>query len=274
MKIYFNLMKINVLILMVIFLVSSCSMQQSFSDPQISKKEITKILNDGCNIKRNKRERYKINGKRYRTLSSSNGYKKRGVASWYGSKFDGKATACGEKYDMYKYTAAHKTLPLPSYVNVKNLTNGKSVIVKINDRGPFIDNRIIDLSYAAAKKIDMLSKGTAFVRLTSVSEAEAAESFKKNNLGIFSTNIFERIVLRNKNKILIQIGAFTEEKGAQELKNRVIDFGVKSVFINKSRSGNRIFYRVRVGPISDVESYEDTIRRLTSLKLDINLISQ
>ena len=274
MEICFNLMKINVLILMVTFVVLSCSMQQSFSAPEISKKEITKILNDGCTIKRNKRERYKINGKRYRTLSSSKGYKKRGVASWYGSKFDGKATACGERYDMYKYTAAHKTLPIPSYVNVKNLTNGKSVIVKINDRGPFIDNRIIDLSYAAAKKIDMLSEGTALVRVKSVSEAEAAESFKKNNLGIFSTNIFEKIVLRNKNKILIQIGAFTEEKGAQELKNRVIDFGVKSVFINKSRSGNRIFYRVRVGPISDVESYEDTIKRLTSLKLDINLISQ
>ena len=175
---------------------------------------------------------------------------------------------------MYKYTAAHKTLPLPSYVNVKNLTNGKSVIVKINDRGPFVDNRIIDLSYAAAKKIDMLSEGTAFVKVTSVSEEEAAQSFKKNNQSIFSINIFEKIVSRNKNKILIQIGAFTEQKGAQELKKKVKDVGVKSVFINKVRSGSRIFYRVRVGPIANVESYEDTISKLTSLKLDINLISE
>ena len=183
-------------------MVSGCSMQNNFSGPKMSKKEITKTLNDGCTIQRNKRERYKIDGKRYRTLSSSKGYKKRGVASWYGSQFDGKATACGERYDMYKYTAAHKTLPLPSYVNVKNLTNGKSVIVKINDRGPFVDNRIIDLSYAAAKKIDMLSAGTAVVRVTTVSEEEAAQSIKKNNQSIFSTNIFEKIV--SSNHILFQ----------------------------------------------------------------------
>ena len=175
---------------------------------------------------------------------------------------------------MYKYTAAHKTLPLPSYVNVKNLTNGKSVIVKINDRGPFVDNRIIDLSYAAAKKIDMLTEGTAFVRVSTVSEEEAAQSIKKNNQSIFSTNIFEKIVSRNKNKILIQIGAFTEEKGAQELKKRVVNIGVKSVYIIRARSGREIFYRVRVGPITNLESYEDTIKKLTSLKLDINLISQ
>ena len=262
------------MILMLTILVSGCSMKDVFSGPKMSTKEITKTLNDGCTIQRNKRELYRVHGKRYRTLSSSKRYKKRGVASWYGSQFDGKATACGERYDMYKYTAAHKTLPLPSYVNVKNLTNGKSVIVKINDRGPFIDNRIIDLSYAAAKKIDMLSEGTAFVRVTSVSEAEAAQSIKNNNQNIFSINIFEKIVSRNKNKILIQIGAFTEEKGAQELKKRVTNIGVKSVFINRARSGRKTFYRVRVGPITNIESYEDTINKLTSLKLDINLISQ
>ena len=271
---YFNTVKINITILIFAVMVSGCSMQNNFSGPKMSKKEITKTLNDGCTIQRNKRERYKIDGKRYRTLSSSKGYKKRGVASWYGSQFDGKATACGERYDMYKYTAAHKTLPLPSYVNVKNLTNGKSVIVKINDRGPFVDNRIIDLSYAAAKKIDMLSEGTAVVRVSTVSKEEAARSIKKNNQSIFSTNIFEKIVSRNKNKILIQIGAFTEERGAQELKKRVTNIGVRSVFINRARSGREIFYRVRVGPITNVESYEDTIKKLTSLKLDINLISQ
>ena len=271
---YFSFLKINIGILIIALLVSSCSVQNSFSKPKMSKKEIIKALNDGCTIERDKRERYRINGKRYRTLSSSKGYKKRGLASWYGSQFDGKATACGERYDMYKYTAAHKTLPLPSYVNVKNLTNGKSVIVKINDRGPFVDNRIIDLSYAAAKKIDMLSEGTAFVRVTTVSEEEAAQSMKKNNQSIFSRSIFEKIVSRNKKKILIQIGAFTEERGAKELKKVVSDIGVKYVFINKARSGAKIFYRVRVGPIQTVESYEDTINKLTSLNLDINIISE
>lgn len=271
---YFNRNTINVSILMVTLLVSSCSVQNNFSGPKMSKKEVTEILNDGCTIKRNTRETYRINGKRYRTLSSSKGYKKKGVASWYGSQFNGKATACGEQYDMYKYTAAHKTLPLPSYVNVKNLTNGKSVIVKINDRGPFVDNRIIDLSYAAAKKIDMLSAGTAFVRVVNVSEEEAAQAIKKNTRSIFSTNIFEKIVTRNKNKIIMQVGAFTNEDGAQKLKKQIKNLGVKSAFIDKTRSGTRIFYRVRIGPIRTVESYEEIISKLTSLNLDINLISQ
>ena len=259
---------------MAIFLLASCSLQSSFSESKMSNKEITTILNDGCTIKRNKRERYKVFGKRYRTLSSSEGYKKRGVASWYGAKFNGNDTACGEKYDMYKYTAAHKTLPLPSYVSVKNLSNGKSVIVKINDRGPFVDNRIIDLSYAAAKKIDMLTEGTAVVRIRGVSEEQAAQSFKNNTRSIFSRSIFEKIVSRNKKKILIQIGAFTEERGARDLKKIVTNIGVESVFINKARSGTKIFYRVRVGPIQTAQSYEDTINKLTSLNLDINIISQ
>ena len=261
-------------IFLAFFLLASCSHQSSFSESKMSNAEVTKILNDGCTIKRDERQRYSVFGKRYRTLRSSKGYKKRGVASWYGSQFNGKDTACGEKYDMYKYTAAHKTLPLPSYVRVKNLKNGKSVIVKVNDRGPFVDNRIIDLSYAAAKKIDMLEEGTAFVRIIGVSEEEAAKSFKNNTRSIFSRSIFEKIVSRNKKKIFIQIGAFNEEKGARELKKKVSNIGVKYVFINKARSENKIFYRVRVGPMQTASSYEDTINKLTSLNLDINIISE
>ncbi len=261
-------------IFLAFFLLASCSHQSSFSESKMSNAEVTKILNDGCTIKRDERQRYSVFGKRYRTLRSSKGYKKRGVASWYGSQFNGKDTACGEKYDMYKYTAAHKTLPLPSYVRVKNLKNGKTVIVKVNDRGPFVDNRIIDLSYAAAKKIDMLEEGTAFVRIIGVSEEEAAKSFKNNTRSIFSRSIFEKIVSRNKKKIFIQIGAFNEEKGARELKKKVSNIGVKYVFINKARSKNKIFYRVRVGPMQTASSYEDTINKLTSLNLDINIISE
>ena len=136
--------------------ISGCSLLQQENNFNLTEQEVTTILNDACTIKRDKRQRYKIDGKRYKTLSSSKGYKKRGIASWYGSDFDGKQTACGEEYDMYDFTAAHKTLPLPSYVKVQNLRNRKTVIVKVNDRGPFVDDRIIDLSYAAAKKIDML----------------------------------------------------------------------------------------------------------------------
>lgn len=106
---------------------------------------------------------YKALGKRYYPMDSAKGYKERGQASWYGKKFHGNRTSSGEPYDMYAMTAAHKTLPLPTYVRVVNVDNNRAVVVKVNDRGPFLHNRIIDLSYVAAKKLDMLGRGTANV---------------------------------------------------------------------------------------------------------------
>ena len=253
--------------------ISGCSILQEDKTFNLSEQEITSILNDACTIKRDKRQRYKIDGKRYRTLSSSRGYKKRGTASWYGSDFDGKQTACGEEYDMYDFTAAHKTLPLPSYVKVQNLRNGKTVIVKVNDRGPFVDNRLIDLSYAAAKKIDMLDSGTSPVRIYTVSEAEAANFFKKNDRSIFSLSLFEKIVNRNKRSITLQVGAFSDSAGASSLKKKIESLGVKKVFISKARSKRKTFHRVRVGPVRTSKEYEEAIRKLSSLSLDINLIS-
>ena len=104
---------------------------------------------------------YEVLGKNYRVMNSSYGYQETGVASWYGKKFHGRKTSNGEIYNMYAMTAAHKTLPIPVYVRVKNLSNGRSVVVKVNDRGPFIGGRIIDLSYAAAQKLDIIGTGTA-----------------------------------------------------------------------------------------------------------------
>jgi rare lipoprotein A len=111
---------------------------------------------------------YDVFGKRYFVLSSSVGYVERGVASWYGPGFQKVRTSIGEPYDMYGMTAAHKTLPLPAYVRVTNLQNGRSVVVRVNDRGPFVGNRIIDLSYTAASKLDMLRNGTAIVEVRSL----------------------------------------------------------------------------------------------------------
>jgi rare lipoprotein A len=108
---------------------------------------------------------YDVFGKRYYVLSSSASYLERGVASWYGPGFHKERTSTGEPYDMYGMTAAHKTLPLPAYVRVTNLQNGRSVVVRVNDRGPFVDNRIIDLSYTAASRLDMLRNGTAMVEV-------------------------------------------------------------------------------------------------------------
>jgi rare lipoprotein A len=252
---------------------SGCSLRQENNNFNLTDREVISILNDGCTIKRDTRQRYKIDGKRYRTLSSSRGYKKRGIASWYGTDFDGKQTACGEEYDMYDFTAAHKTLPLPSYLKVQNLRNGKTVIVKVNDRGPFVDDRLIDLSYAAAKKIDMLDSGTSPVRIYAVSEAEAANYFKNNEKSIFSLSLFEKIVNRNKRNITLQVGAFSNSDGANTLKKRIERLGVKNVFISKVRSKRKTFHRVRVGPVKTPREYEDAIKKLSSLSLDINLIS-
>jgi rare lipoprotein A len=117
---------------------------------------------------------YEVLGKRYFVLPSATGYQERGVASWYGPGFHTKQTSNGERFDMYAMTAAHKSLPLPSWVEVTNLRNGRSVTVRVNDRGPFKDGRIIDLSYSAAEKLDMLRDGTTFVEVRALSGAPGA----------------------------------------------------------------------------------------------------
>ena len=113
---------------------------------------------------------YEQNGSWYRVLDSSYGYDERGLASWYGEQFNGRPTSSGEIYDMYALSAAHRTLPIPTYVRVTNLENGRSVVVRVNDRGPFSDpaNRIIDVSYAAAIRLGMVREGTANVRVQAV----------------------------------------------------------------------------------------------------------
>lgn len=115
---------------------------------------------------------YEVWGSRYKVMPHSKGYKAQGTASWYGKKFHGQRTSSGEKYDMYGMTAAHRSLPLPTYAKVKNLKNGKEVIVKINDRGPFVHDRLIDLSYAAAKKLGIHSTGTGKVQITAIDPSQ------------------------------------------------------------------------------------------------------
>jgi rare lipoprotein A len=123
---------------------------------------------------------YDVMGQRYHVLSSSEGYHERGVASWYGREFHGRSTASGEPYNMNAFTAAHKTLPLPSYARVTNLRNGRSIVVRINDRGPFVHNRIIDLSFAAAQALDIAAEGTGIVDIQTVIP-EKAETIAAND---------------------------------------------------------------------------------------------
>lgn len=108
---------------------------------------------------------YEVFGRTYRTLPSAEGYEEEGIASWYGEEFHGRSTSSGEPYDMYAMTAAHRSLPLPSYVEVTNLDNGRTVVVRVNDRGPFHGNRLIDVSYAAAHRLGLIGPGTARVRI-------------------------------------------------------------------------------------------------------------
>ncbi len=171
---------------------------------------------------------YKVLGKTYKVLGDSQGYRQRGIASWYGRKFHGHLTANGERYDMYAMTAAHKSLPIPSYVQVTNLENAISVVVRVNDRGPFHGDRLIDLSYTAASKLGFVDKGTAQV------EVVAIEPPKQALTGLF-----------------LQAGAFGSETSAQALRNQIAAWTRYPVTIKRSAADVDNLYRVRIGPIAD-----------------------
>ncbi len=183
-------------------------------------------------------ETYEVNGKTYSVLDSSEGYDKRGYASWYGTKFHGHRTSSGEPYDMYAMTAASKTLPLPTYVRVKNLQNGRSIIVKVNDRGPFHSNRIIDLSYVAAKKLGVVKHGTALVEVTAIDTRTAIKhgTINPNNQP------------PEKAKFYLQIGAFSNRSNAQRLANKLRTLIGAPVKLRPGRHQAVPIYRVQIGP--------------------------
>lgn len=174
---------------------------------------------------------YEVMGKKYEVMTNTTGYKNRGVASWYGTKFHSGRTSSGEKYDMYALTAAHKTLPLPSYVKVRNLNNGKTAIVKVNDRGPFHADRIIDLSYAAAAKLGMLPVGTAPVEIEALKTTQLslhyylqAGAFDSSVLADSLRSQLQRItsspvhIQPYQNKYLVQVGPFASKDMVNRLK--------------------------------------------------------
>ena len=164
--------------LIFITLVAGCASRSTTDSGPTSGSGVPATLPDDAVPRKEPRSRYgngpyyEVYGVTYEVMNSSHGFKERGVASWYGKKFHGRPTSSQEPYDMYAMTAAHKTLPLPCYVSVRNLKNNKSIIVRVNDRGPFVDNRIIDLSYSAAIKLDMVKDGTGLVEITALSYDE------------------------------------------------------------------------------------------------------
>lgn len=198
---------------------------------------------------------YVVAGKRYYVLDSSHGFRQRGVASWYGKKFHGRKTSSGETYNMYAMTAAHKTLPIPVYVRVKNLSNGRSVIVKVNDRGPFITGRIIDLSYSAAQKLDIVGKGTARVEINTLAPGQNQSASVVRTIPL-TDKIAEDIPL------FIQVGSFGQELNAINLMRDLRNLDETAVSISELATDGGLFYRVRVGPLFDIDEANAVILRL------------
>lgn len=205
---------------------------------------------------------YTVLGRTYYVMDNSNGYKERGIASWYGTKFHGQRTSSGEAYDMYAMTAAHKTLPLPTYVRVTNLQNGREAVVKVNDRGPFHDNRLIDLSYAAATKLGITGTGTGLVEVEALDPAKGVPRPTRNNIAISGDAI-----------LFLQVGAFVDRSNAERLMGRLSGPMHNQVRIQPVTSYDQILYRVQVGPMNSIEQADATSMQLAQLGIrDMHLI--
>lgn len=253
-----------------------------------------------------KKDPYTVLGKTYYPRPTAKGYQEMGTASWYGTKFHGQATANGEKYDLYGMTAAHKTLPLPSYVKVTNLDNGRSVILRVNDRGPFYSNRIIDLSFAAAKKLGYADTGTARVKVEGIDPAQwwaskgqaVPRSDKEAQLAMVkqppiaaSPPIDSSVTLTKapikeyhppadqhavptlqnqplvKDGLYLQVAAFANPDAAELLRQRLIEVTTNPVFISSVVQGQQTLYRVRLGPMTNQQQMKQAQQAIQTAKL-------
>lgn len=214
---------------------------------------------------------YVVFGKQYRVMQDATGFRERGLASWYGTKFHGRRTSSGEPYDMYQMTAAHKSLPIPSYVKVTNTRNGKSAIVRVNDRGPFHDGRIIDLSYAAALKLDVVGTGTAPVEIVVLDPADFADNVTASPETIEPRK--EPTVAQPAANVFIQLGAFTQPDNAIDLKGRLERAGIRPIRIDEE--AERQLFRVRVGPFTDTGLADETALKLVALGIaDFRIVTE
>jgi rare lipoprotein A len=211
---------------------------------------------------------YTVLGRTYHVMASARGYVERGIASWYGTKFHGRLTSSREPYDMYAMTAAHKTLPLPSYVRVTNLDNQRSVIVRVNDRGPFHDGRIIDLSYAAAIKLGVHLQGTAPVEVRVVEPGRAGALSAAVAAAAPATHapLPPPAAARN-GPVFLQVGAFDDRDNARRVKRRLEDAGVDDVFLDRALVRGQVIHRVRVGPLRDAGTAAAVASRIARLGL-------
>jgi rare lipoprotein A len=243
---------------------------------------------------------YEVLGKTYRVMPDARGYVERGIASWYGNKFHGFMTSSFETYDMYAFSAAHKTLPLPSYARVTNLDNGKSVVVRVNDRGPFHDNRIVDLSYAAAVKIGVWPKGTAPVEVRAIDPAHPDDSRPSRSAQAPSPPVDRRVppagmdrapppavasaasprqapvvssprpsALGPSSRIYLQLAAFGDRANAERTLAAAKRAGLDHAGIESIAVAGRTMHRVRVGPLADAEAADVLSARIERLGLGV-----
>lgn len=240
---------------------------------------------------------YTINGRTYRVMESEAGYSATGFASWYGRKFHGHLTSNGEIYDMFQLSAAHTTLPIPSYIRVTNLDNGKSIVARVNDRGPFHDGRIVDLSYAGAVMLGYADRGTARVRVEailpggdvipvppstppnlSLTQATAAPvPLVREALPAVAAVVEERVeddvvserqlIAANSGNEYLQVGAFASEESARALVGRLSRLTQLPVFIHSEHSGSGVLHKVRIGPVLESAPLQTLIDSVQAQRL-------
>jgi rare lipoprotein A len=207
------------------------------------------------------RSPYTVLGKSYHVMKSADGYVERGIASWYGEKFHGRATSSMEPYDMYEFTAAHKTLPLPTYARVTNLENGRSVVVRVNDRGPFHDQRLIDLSYAAAVKLGVHVKGTAHVEVRALKPGQA-------NIPpppVPTSPAPAPASTSGSGTVFLQAGSFGEQANARRLMERLEAAHLGRIELQKAQVAGRTVWRVRIGPFPTRDAAQTAAERAREL---------
>ena len=211
------------------------------------------------------RSPYTVLGKTYHVLDTEAGYSERGIASWYGEKFHGHKTSNGEVFDMYQASAAHKSLPIPSFLRVTNLDNNRSIVVRVNDRGPFHGNRLLDLSYAAALKLGYAERGTARVQLDAIiADGRVLDRFPGGAEG----SVIQSLTVGTRVDKYIQVGAFSDLGRARELARKLRQLTSKPVIIRSvENQASGVLHRVRVGPVND----PDEIRQISQSVVAANL---
>lgn len=224
-----------------------------YAPPPISPEAIIEAVPSADPVSRiGNKSSYSVFGKQYTVMPTARGYSEEGIASWYGMKFQGRLTSNGEVFNVYKATAAHKSLPLPSFVRVTNLTNNESMIVRVNDRGPFVDDRLIDVSYGVAVRLGFAEQGTTRVRVEHI-DVSRADDWRNSEVTTHRR---------------LQLGAYEQKRSAEDLAEAVRGLVGRAIPVTVSGllSDQRVIYRVRLGPVEGADSLEQLDRIQTKLR--------